>query len=86
MVIALKSVGDQRRHYRTVGLSSAFMAIFIALQMVMRRKVLDVHYLLQLLAAFVFGYLCDACIWLLKDVEITAHRRKRRLLTPSTMA
>ena len=50
--------------------------IFIALQMVMRRKVLDVHYLLQLLAAFVFGYLCDACIWLLKDVEITTYLMK----------
>jgi uncharacterized membrane protein YczE len=47
--------------------------IFIALQMVMRRKVLDVHYLLQLAAAFVFGYLCDAFIWLLKDVEITSY-------------
>ena len=50
--------------------------IFIILQMIMRRKVLDVHYLLQLLAAFVFGYLCDACIWLLKDVEITSYLMK----------
>ena len=47
--------------------------LFIAAQMVMRRKVLDVHYLLQLLAAFVFGYLCDACIWLLKDIEIASY-------------
>ena len=34
--------------------------LFIAAQMAMRRKVLDVHYLVQLAAAFVFGYLCDA--------------------------
>ena len=47
--------------------------VFIALQMAMRRKVLDVGYLLQLLAAFVFGYLCDACIWLLKDVEVVSY-------------
>ena len=50
--------------------------LFIAAQMGMRRKVLDVHYLLQLLAAFVFGYLCDACIWFLKDVEITSYLMK----------
>ena len=46
--------------------------LFIAAQMAMRRKVLDVHYLVQLAAAFVFGYLCDACIWLLQGLEITS--------------
>ena len=50
--------------------------LFIAAQMAMRRKVLDVHYLVQLAAAFVFGYLCDGCIWLLKDVEITSYLMK----------
>ena len=50
--------------------------LFIGAQMAMRRKVLDVHYLLQLAAAFVFGYLCDACIWILKDVEITTYLMK----------
>ena len=50
--------------------------LFIAAQMAMRRKVLDIHYLLQLLAAFVFGYLCDACIWILKDVEISTYFMK----------
>ena len=50
--------------------------IFIILQMIMRRKVLDVHYLIQLAAAFVFGYLCDACIWLLHGVEITSYLMK----------
>ena len=50
--------------------------LFIAAQMAMRRKVLDIHYLLQLAAAFVFGYLCDACIWVLKDVEITSYLMK----------
>lgn len=50
--------------------------LFIAAQMAMRRKVLDVHYLVQLAAAFVFGYLCDACIWLLHGVEITSYLMK----------
>ncbi len=50
--------------------------LFIAAQMAMRRKVLDIHYLIQLAAAFVFGYLCDACIWLLKGVVITSYLMK----------
>ena len=50
--------------------------LFIAAQMAMRRKVLDIHYLVQLAAAFVFGYLCDACIWLLHGVEITSYLMK----------
>ena len=50
--------------------------LFIAAQMAMRRKVLDVHYLVQLAAAFVFGYLCDACIWLLHGVEISSYLLK----------
>jgi uncharacterized membrane protein YczE len=50
--------------------------LFIAAQMAMRRKVLDVHYLVQLAAAFVFGYLCDAGIWLLQGVEITSYLLK----------
>ena len=45
----------------------------IGTQMAMRRKLWDVNYLLQLLAAFVFGYLCDACIWLLRDVTLTTY-------------
>ena len=47
--------------------------IFIILQMIMRRKVLDVHYLLQLLAAFVFGYLCLEVIskaWILAGDKV----------------
>ena len=58
---------------------------FIALQMAMRRKVLDIHYLLQLLAAFVFGYLCDACIWILNDVEITSYLMKIVLILMSVL-
>ena len=50
--------------------------LFIAAQMAMRRKVLDIHYLVQLAAAFVFGYLCDACIWVLHGVEITSYLMK----------
>ena len=59
--------------------------LFIALQMAMRRKVLDIHYLLQLLAAFVFGYLCDACIWILNDVEITSYLMKIVLILMSIL-
>ena len=59
--------------------------LFIAAQMAMRRKVLDVHYLVQLAAAFVFGYLCDACIWLLKDVEITSYLLKIVLILAAVL-
>ena len=59
--------------------------LFIALQIAMRRKVLDIHYLLQLLAAFVFGYLCDACIWILNDVEITSYLMKIVLILMSVL-
>jgi uncharacterized membrane protein YczE len=50
--------------------------VFIAAQMIMRRKVLDVNYLLQLLAAFVFGYLCDGGIWLLRNVVVESYGMK----------
>ena len=50
--------------------------VFIAAQMAMRRKLLDSHYLLQLLAAFVFGYLCDAGIWLLRNVVVESYAMK----------
>ena len=59
--------------------------LFIAAQMAMRRKVLDVHYLVQLAAAFVFGYLCDGCIWLLKDVEITSYLLKIVLILAAVL-
>lgn len=44
--------------------------VFILTQMILRRKVLDSHYLLQLAAAFVFGYLCDAAIWLCQGIPV----------------
>ena len=50
--------------------------VFIAAQMIMRRKVLDANYLLQLLAAFVFGYLCDGGIWLLRNVVVESYGMK----------
>ena len=59
--------------------------LFIAAQMAMRRKVLDVHYLVQLAAAFVFGYLCDACIWLLHGVEITSYLMKIVLILAAVL-
>ena len=34
------------------------------------------NYLLQLLAAFVFGYLCDAGIWLLRNVVVESYLMK----------
>lgn len=59
--------------------------LFIAAQMAMRRKVLDVHYLIQLAAAFVFGYLCDACIWVLHGVEITSYLMKIVLILAAVL-
>ena len=59
--------------------------LFIAAQMAMRRKVLDVHYLVQLAAAFVFGYLCDACIWVLHGVEITSYLMKIVLILAAVL-
>ena len=50
--------------------------VFILLQMVMRSKILDINYLLQIAAAFVFGYLCDGCIWLIRNVEVTTYLMK----------
>ena len=50
--------------------------VFIVIQMILSRKVLDPHYLLQLLAAFVFGYMCDAGIWLLRNVTVTTYAMK----------
>ena len=50
--------------------------VFIAAQMAMRKKVLDANYLLQIAAAFVFGYLCDAGIWLLRNVAVTSYLMK----------
>ena len=59
--------------------------LFIGAQMAMRRKVLDVHYLVQLAAAFVFGYLCDACIWVLHGVEITSYLMKIVLILAAVL-
>ena len=59
--------------------------LFLAAQMAMRRKVLDVHYLVQLAAAFVFGYLCDACIWVLHGVEITSYLMKIVLILAAVL-
>ena len=47
--------------------------VLIGAQMAMRRKLWDVNYLLQLLAAFVFGYLCDAGIWILRNVTLETY-------------
>lgn len=41
---------------------------FIFMQMILLRKDFKLSYLMQIPAAFVFGYLCDAFIWLLDAI------------------
>lgn len=49
----------------TVGTFTWIMhLVFILLQVVLLRKDFKLSYLMQIPAAFVFGYLCDAFIWL----------------------
>lgn len=46
--------------------------IFILLQFVLLRKTFKLRYLMQIPAAFVFGYLCDAAIWLFNAIDAPA--------------
>ena len=46
--------------------------IFILLQFVLLRKKFKLRYLMQIPAAFVFGYLCDAAIWLFNAIDAPA--------------
>ncbi len=47
--------------------------VFILTQVIMLGREFKLSFLMQIPAAFVFGYLCDACIWLLKDVQVTSY-------------
>lgn len=42
--------------------------VFILLQLILLRKDFKLSYLMQIPAAFVFGYLCDAFIWMLDAI------------------
>ena len=47
--------------------------VLIATQIIVLRRRFKLSFLMQIPAAFVFGYLCDLCIWLLKDVQVTTY-------------
>ena len=47
--------------------------VFILAQLIMLGRKFKLSFLMQIPAAFVFGYLCDACIWLLRDVTVTSY-------------
>lgn len=46
--------------------------LFILSQAVILRKRFKLKYLMQIPAAFVFGYLCDAAIWLFQSIDAPA--------------
>ena len=46
--------------------------LFILLQVALLRKDFKLSYLMQIPAAFVFGYLCDAFIWMLDAIGAPA--------------
>jgi hypothetical protein len=46
--------------------------VFIATQALILRKDFKLRYLMQIPAAFVFGYMCDAAIWLFDAIEAPA--------------
>lgn len=46
--------------------------LFILLQALILRKDFKLRYLMQIPAAFVFGYLCDGAIWLFRALEAPA--------------
>ena len=46
--------------------------VFIGLQALILRKDFKLRYLMQIPAAFVFGYMCDAAIWLFDAIEAPA--------------
>ena len=47
--------------------------VLILTQVAMLGRKFKLSFLMQIPAAFVFGYLCDAGIWLLKDVQVTSY-------------
>lgn len=47
--------------------------VFILSQLIILRKKFKLSFLMQIPAAFVFGYLCDACIWMIQGVQVTSY-------------
>ena len=47
--------------------------VFIICQIILLGRKFKLSFLMQIPAAFVFGYLCDACIWILRDVQVTSY-------------
>ena len=67
IITALRSEGDQRSHYRTVGFSSIIMAVFIAMQMVF-----------PLMPLYSLGCLFGTCLihtFVYKDKDIEHNRQ-----------
>lgn len=67
IITALRSKGDQRSHYRTVGFSSIIMAVFIAMQMVF-----------PLMPLYSLGCLFGTCLihtFVYKDKDIEHNRQ-----------
>ena len=57
----------------SVGTFTWIMHLLLILsQVIMLRKRFKLEYLMQIPAAFVFGYLCDAAIWLFSAIEAPA--------------
>lgn len=47
--------------------------VFIICQIILLGRKFKLSFLMQIPAAFVFGCLCDACIWILRDVQVTSY-------------
>ena len=47
--------------------------VFILSQLIILRKKFKLSFLMQIPAAFVFGYLCDACIWMIHGIHVTSY-------------
>ena len=55
----------------TVGTFTWMMhLVMILLQVILLGKKFELRFLMQIPAAFVFGYLCDAAIWLISPLQI----------------
>ena len=54
--------------------------VFIAIQALILRKNFKLRYLMQIPAAFVFGYMCDAAIWLFDAIASPATHYAMQML------
>lgn len=61
----------------TVGTFTWMMhLVMILLQVILLGKKFELRFLMQIPAAFVFGYLCDAAIWLIAPLQIPGYGMK----------